>query len=136
MYETIHRCAFDDEIICASLAGLMSRRFVVVNGQGDDTTAGEVRFDLAGCLVPVHHRHFQVHQDHFRMEILGLLDGLAPVSGLADHLDSGPGIPQRQGQHGRQPLADMRQIIHDQNPNAFHGDRIADKAPDHIGPWV
>ena len=97
---------------CASLDG---RKDLVVAGKTGQYQDAYLR--LAGCdaargFQSISNWHHQVHEDDVRPEPLHLGNCLAPISGLAHHLDV-----QLCGKQGADALADDGMVIGYQNAN-------------------
>jgi hypothetical protein len=56
-------------------------------GRHDDDRRRHSRHDDARGVEAAHARHLRVHRDDVGAELLGLLDRLLPVGGVADHLE-------------------------------------------------
>jgi len=67
-------------------------------------------FEVLDRLQPVHAGHGDIQQDDVRLQITGAANGLAAVSGLADHPEIGLGV-----QNGPQTLAQDTVIFHHQD---------------------
>ena len=81
--EVAHRDRLDDQVVAARLHHLGALRPGVEarHHQHRDLGGFRVRFQLLTGLVPVHHRHLDVHQDQVRLQPAGGADGLLAIGG-------------------------------------------------------
>jgi hypothetical protein len=127
MHQGFQRRTFHDEIIHTGLEGFLLSCLATMHRQGDQTTGRSVGLNLSCGLIAVQIRHFQVHEDHIRLESSGLLDGFPPISSLADNLEVAS-----QRQQGAQVLSHSFHIVHDHYPDVSHAINICAEEPDRI----
>ena len=83
-----------------------------IGGQHDDARLRELAADRNDRIEPAHLRHLQIHQRDVGTVRAKLLDGLAPVGGLGDHLHV-----RLSSDQSHDALADERMIIHRKDPD-------------------
>src|SRR5690606_17660218 len=84
-------------------------------GEGHHLDVGEAAPYLARGLHAVHHGHEQVHDDDVGHELLDELHGLAPVAGLAHHLQVG-----LEAEGEPQPPPHHRVVVYEQDADLVH----------------
>ena len=75
---------------------------------------------LTGGLDTVQRRKVEVHHDDIGLKLLGELNHLWSICGLAHHLQGGLG-----GQHHAEAISEHRVIIGDQHPNHISVQRFS-----------
>ncbi len=85
--ELLRRVVLEHEAARACAKRLVDVLVEVERRQDKDPRALVRRNDAPGRLEPVELRHPDVHQDHVRIEAVGLLHGLEPVARLGDDVD-------------------------------------------------
>src|SRR3972149_7022904 len=98
--ELVYLRLLDDVAVGAGLQGAGDVLVLHVAGEHEDFGLGQAAADLTRRLDAVEAGHDRVHEDDVGLDLLGDLDGLAAVGGLADDLEAGLGL-----EHGAQRLA-------------------------------
>src|SRR3990172_5978372 len=99
--ELVYLRLLDDVAVGAGLQGAGDVLVLHVAGEHEDFGLGQAAADLTRRLDAVEAGHDRVHEDDVGLDLLGDLDGLAAVGGLADDLEAGLGL-----EHVAERLAD------------------------------
>src|SRR5258705_2476389 len=91
------------------------KRLVVVGRKHQHLRARGISPELLDCLQFIEHRHGHVEQRDVGLEILGEIDCLAPVLGLAYYLDFVRSIEDQ-----TKPLPYHGMVLRQQNADSFY----------------